>query len=142
MFAEQLHQETDRFAVYFTGFRYEPLKHLKNILSDYLPKRVVASFVDEQLLEKPLQHISHDLFHEVAQALHEWKIKPNGTEGYRTAEVTVGGVDCNSVSSKTLEAQDVKGLYFVGEVLDVTGWLGGYNFQWAWSSGHAAGMAV
>lgn len=69
-------------------------------------------------------------------------MKPNGTEGYRTAEVTIGGVDCNAISSKTMEAQEVSGLYFIGEALDVTGWLGGYNFQWAWSSGWAAGQAV
>lgn len=115
---------------------------LKNVLADYLPKRVIATFLDEQLLEKSLQNISHSLFEEVADALHSWRIKPNGTEGYRTAEVTVGGVDCNAVSSKTMEANEVKGLYFVGEVLDVTGWLGGYNFQWAWSSGWCAGQYV
>lgn len=115
---------------------------LKNVLADYLPKRVIATFLDEQLLEKSLQNISHSLFEDVADALHGWRIKPNGTEGYRTAEVTVGGVDCNAVSSKTMEANEVKGLYFVGEVLDVTGWLGGYNFQWAWSSGWCAGQYV
>ena len=76
----------------------------------------------------------------MADRIHRWVIKPNGTEGYRTAEVTLGGVDCHYLSSKTMEANVHKGLYFVGEVLDVTGWLGGYNFQWAWSSGFVAGQ--
>ncbi len=115
---------------------------LKTVLADLLPKRVVSTFIDDALLEKNMQSISHALFEEVAAALQAWRIKPNGTEGYRTAEVTVGGVDCNCVSSKTMEANDVKGLYFVGEVLDVTGWLGGYNFQWAWASGWCAGQYV
>lgn len=71
-----------------------------------------------------------------------WSLKPNATEGYRTAEVTLGGVDCNALSSKTMESNSVAGLYFIGEVVDVSGWLGGYNFQWAWSSGWAAGQVV
>lgn len=79
---------------------------------------------------------------EVAESLHQWKIKPAGTEGYRTAEVTLGGIDTNELSSKTLECRSIKGLYFIGEALDVTGWLGGYNFQWAWSSAYAAAMAI
>jgi predicted flavoprotein YhiN len=78
----------------------------------------------------------------VAAHLQSWQIKPNATEGYRTAEVTVGGVDCNALSSKTMECLAVSGLYFTGEVVDVTGWLGGYNFQWAWSSGWCAGQYV
>ena len=72
----------------------------------------------------------------------QWQLKPNGTEGYRTAEVTLGGVDTDQLSSKTMMAKDVEGLYFIGEVVDVTGWLGGYNFQWAWSSGWVAGQVV
>ena len=78
----------------------------------------------------------------LCQQLHHWQITPNGTEGYRTAEVTLGGVDCDAISSKTMESHAVAGLYFIGEVLDVSGWLGGYNFQWAWSSGFAAGQVV
>ncbi len=77
-----------------------------------------------------------------ADTLENWQIKPNGTEGYRTAEVTIGGVDTNDLSSKTMMAKNVEGLYFIGEVVDVTGWLGGFNFQWAWSSGWAAGQVV
>ena len=78
----------------------------------------------------------------IAESLHHWQFKPNGTEGYRTAEVTLGGVDCDELSSRTFECKTVPGLYFIGEVIDVTGHLGGYNFQWAWASGHAAGQFV
>ena len=76
----------------------------------------------------------------LSNAVHEWKVKPVGSEGYRTAEVTLGGVDTDELHSRTMECKTVKGLYFIGEVVDVTGWLGGYNFQWAWSSGWAAGQ--
>jgi hypothetical protein len=74
--------------------------------------------------------------------IHQWKILPNGTEGYRTAEVTLGGIHTDELSSKTMECKKISGLYFVGEVMDVSGWLGGYNFQWAWSSGYVAGINV
>ncbi|EGW21431.1 NAD(P)/FAD-dependent oxidoreductase [Methylobacter tundripaludum] len=113
---------------------------LKTILEGYLPKRLVSSFLSDDLLERSLQDLSDKQIQRVADQLHCWTIKPNGTEGYRTAEVTSGGVDCDAVSSKTMESKQVQGLYFVGEVLDVTGWLGGYNFQWAWSSAWCAGQ--
>ncbi|MDZ4262887.1 MAG: NAD(P)/FAD-dependent oxidoreductase [Pseudomonadota bacterium] len=119
-----------------------PQQQVKTIISRYLPKRVVSVFVMEGLLESTLANASHKEFETIAQALQEWQIKPAGTEGYRTAEVTTGGVDCDAISSKTLAANDVPGLYFIGEVLDVTGWLGGYNFQWAWASGWCAGQYV
>ena len=86
--------------------------------------------------------VSHKQLHDIANSFQHWSLKPTGTEGYRTAEVTLGGVDCDALSSKTMMANDVPGLYFIGEVVDVTGWLGGYNFQWAWSSGWAAGQVV
>ncbi len=86
--------------------------------------------------------MSHAECDAIANTLENWQIKPNGTEGYRTAEVTIGGVDTNELSSKTMMAKNVDGLYFIGEVVDVTGWLGGFNFQWAWSSGWAAGQVV
>ena len=78
----------------------------------------------------------------LAERLQHWALKPQGTEGYRKAEVTAGGVDTRELSSQTMESRRVPGLFFIGEVVDVTGWLGGYNFQWAWASGHAAGNAV
>jgi len=116
--------------------------HLKTILANYIAKRVLIVFYENINLDKPLKQYSDKELLEAAIILQCWSIKPNATEGYRTAEVTLGGVDCNEISSQTFEAKKVKGLYFVGEVLDVSGWLGGYNFQWAWSSGWAAGQVV
>jgi len=115
---------------------------LKTVLKEYLPKRLLAARIEQGLLDSPLQHISYDICEKISMQLHHWRIKPNGTEGYRTAEVTLGGVDCNEISSKTMESKNNSGLYFIGEVLDVTGWLGGYNFQWAWASGWCAGQYV
>lgn len=115
---------------------------LKTILSEQLPKRLLEVLVSQKLLTLSIQDISNKQIEEVTQGIEQWQIKPNATEGYRTAEVTLGGVDCNEISSKTMQSHSVSGLYFVGEVLDVTGWLGGYNFQWAWASGWCAGQYV
>ena len=115
---------------------------LKTVLSKWLAKRLLAVFYDQSVLDKPLKQLTPKQLSNAAHVLQNWTIKPNGTEGYRKAEVTLGGVDCNEISSQTFEAKKVPGLYFVGEVLDVSGWLGGYNFQWAWSSGWAAGQVV
>ena len=123
--------------------RRQKLKNtLKTILDSYLPKRLINSLLPEELLDITLQDLSDRHIQQIANQLHHWTIKPNGTEGYRTAEVTVGGVDCDELSSKTMASKKVPGLYFIGEVVDVTGWLGGYNFQWAWSSGWCAGQYV
>lgn len=119
-----------------------PQQQIKTVLGKHLPKRLITTFITEAQQEKSLANTSHKEFEAIAHTLQQWQIKPAGTEGYRTAEVTTGGVDCDAISSKTLEANDVKGLYFIGEVLDVTGWLGGYNFQWAWASGWCAGQYV
>lgn len=113
---------------------------LKTWLGEYLPKRLLQVLLPEQLLELALVDCSDKQFQQVATYIQAWRIKPNGSEGYRTAEVTVGGVDCDALSSKTLESKTNPGLYFIGEVVDVSGWLGGYNFQWAWSSGWCAGQ--
>jgi hypothetical protein len=115
---------------------------LKTLLVELLPKRLTATLLPEALLETTLADLSDAKITQVAMQLHEWTIKPNSTEGYRTAEVTLGGVDCAAISSKTMQSQQVAGLFFIGEVLDVSGWLGGYNFQWAWSSGWCAGQYV
>ena len=120
----------------------QPNVKLKTVLSEVLPKRLLPVLLGKEPVDKTLQEISNARFSEIALLLHNWQIKPNGTEGYRTAEVTLGGVDCDELSSKTMESRKVSGLYFIGEVVDVTGWLGGYNFQWAWSSGWAAGQVV
>jgi len=120
----------------------EPNKLLKSILTLWFPKRMVEVFFDESILNTKLAHIGFQEFKNISNKIHAWSVKPNGTEGYRTAEVTLGGVNCDELSSKTMEVNHVQGLYFIGEVVDVTGWLGGYNFQWAWSSGWAAGQVV
>ncbi len=119
-----------------------PASSLKTILSRYVAKRLLDVFYSEACLQKPLKQFTDKQLSSIADTLQKFSIKPNATEGYRTAEVTLGGIDCNEVSSKTFEARDVPGLFFVGEVLDVSGWLGGYNFQWAWSSGWVAGQVV
>ncbi|ODQ03802.1 MULTISPECIES: BaiN/RdsA family NAD(P)/FAD-dependent oxidoreductase [Enterobacterales] len=115
-----------------------PNQLLKNTLSRLLPKRFIEIMIEsKQLPDVPLTQLSNERIMQIATLLQGWQVQPNGTEGYRTAEVTLGGVDTRALSSKTMEATQVKGLYFIGEVVDVTGWLGGYNFQWAWSSAYA-----
>ena len=115
---------------------------LGNLLSDRLPKRFAHAWCEQRGWNKPVNQFNGKELDAIATALAGWTIAPNGTLGYAKAEVTLGGVDTRALSSKTMEARDVPGLYFVGEVMDVTGHLGGYNFQWAWASGHAAGQAV
>jgi predicted flavoprotein YhiN len=105
-------------------------------------KRLLDVFYDEASLAMPMKQFTDKKLLSIAHVLQNFSVKPNATEGYRTAEVTLGGVDCNEISSKSFEAIKVPGLFFIGEVLDVSGWLGGYNFQWAWSSGWAAGQIV
>jgi len=134
--------EFDIAALLKTRQSKQPNVKLKTVLVEFLPKRLIPILLEQETIDKPLQEISQDGFNEIARQLHSWRIKPGGTEGYRTAEVTVGGVDCDELSSKTMESSKVSGLYFIGEVVDVTGWLGGYNFQWAWSSGWCAGQVV
>ncbi|WP_131780929.1 NAD(P)/FAD-dependent oxidoreductase [Legionella gresilensis] len=119
-----------------------PDSYLKTILGNYTAKRILDVFYNNYPIDKPVKQFSPKQLQDIAQVLQNWSIKPNATEGYRTAEVTLGGVDCNEISSQTFETKKVPGLFFIGEVLDVTGWLGGYNFQWAWSSGWAAGQVV
>lgn len=116
-------------------------KSLKNSLATILPKRFVEILHDSNAIpDCNINQLTHGQIDALADYIHAWQIKPNGTEGYRTAEVTLGGVDTDELSSKTFEAKKAKGLYFIGEVTDVTGWLGGYNFQYAWSCGFAAGQ--
>jgi len=134
--------DVDLIALLLMHKQNSPQKQLKTILADYLPKRIIETFLTPIVYEKKLADFSHQELTDISVRFSAWAVKPNGTEGYRTAEVTLGGLDCNAISSKTMEANDVKGLYFIGEVVDVTGWLGGFNFQWAWASGWAAGQVV
>jgi len=122
--------------------RQRPQIQLKSALQKWLPRRVVATLLSALPLEEKLQSLSSLQLEEISSNLHQWQIRPNGTEGYRTAEVTLGGVDCDALSSKTMESREISGLFFIGEVVDVSGWLGGYNFQWAWSSGWCAGQVA
>ena len=119
-----------------------PGAELRTSLSDVLPKRLAQCLCDAELGSRPLRQYGARDLQGIAGRLNDWAFRPIGTEGYRTAEVTVGGVDTTELSSSTMESRLVPGLYFIGEVVDVTGWLGGYNFQWAWASGYAAGQAV
>lgn len=135
--------ETDALEFLEKALVNNPSQELKTTLSKLLPKRLIEYFIELNVFEnKPLRQFNRKQIEEIALNLHNWKIKPNGTEGYRTAEATLGGVDTNELSSKTMECKSIKGLYFIGECIDVTGWLGGYNFQWAWSSGWVAGQNV
>ncbi|MGD1925471.1 MAG: NAD(P)/FAD-dependent oxidoreductase [Paracoccaceae bacterium] len=115
---------------------------LTTVLAEAIPKRLADHLAGSLRIEGTLADQSDKTLRSVATALSDWKIRPQGTEGYRTAEVTLGGVATDGLNARTMEVKTVPGLYFIGEVVDVTGWLGGYNFQWAWSSGWAAGTAI
>lgn len=115
---------------------------VQTVLSLHLPKRLAQYCVERAGITRPLADLSDKMLASFADSLQKWVLKPAGSEGYRTAEVTLGGVDTKELDSKTMQAKTVPGLYVIGEAVDVTGWLGGYNFQWAWASGHAAGMVA
>jgi len=120
-----------------------PNQSLKNTLGLQLPKRLIDILQQMgQIPDCTLKQLNVRQQEAVVDLLSAWQVQPNGTEGYRTAEVTLGGVDTHALSSRTMEARDVPGLYFIGEVMDVTGWLGGYNFQWAWASAWACAQAL
>ncbi|OAL76262.1 hypothetical protein AY606_13185 [Acinetobacter sp. SFB] len=123
----------------------QPKVLLRTLLSEHLPKSVVLelqTLIWAESADMAIGNLSDDKIEQIAQRLHTFEVKPSGTEGYRTAEVTLGGIDTTEVSSKTMESKKQKGVYFVGEVLDVSGHLGGFNFQWAWASAHAASQYV
>ena len=115
---------------------------LKTLLGEVLPKRFAQRLCEHWIANKPLRQYNSPELRGIGELLSSWPLVASGTEGYRTAEVTLGGVDTDGLSSSTMMSRYVPGLYFIGEVVDVTGWLGGYNFQWAWASGHAAGTAI
>ena len=120
-------------------------QHVATVLASWLPRRLADGWLETQspaLREHRIADAPDKALRALGDGLNRWRLVPTGTEGYRKAEVTRGGVDTRELSSTTMESRKVSGLYFIGEVVDVTGWLGGYNFQWAWASGHAAGVAV
>jgi hypothetical protein len=138
-----LFPNADLFQDLFEQQQSNPEIQLSTALGKHYSKRFVQSAIAYfELDNKPLKQYNAKQLQSATDAFTQWRIKPNGTEGYRTAEVTLGGVDTDYVSSKNMQVKDQEGLFFIGEVLDVTGWLGGYNFQWAWSSGWAAGQVA
>lgn len=119
-----------------------PRQEVLTVLSENLPRRLASDILEEVGVSGRLADLPNKMLSRLGERLNRWQVSPSGTEGYRTAEVTLGGVDVGELSSKTMEARHQPGLFFIGEVVDVTGHLGGYNFQWAWSSGFVAGEAV
>ena len=117
-----------------------PKIDVSSIISEIIPKRLASIICLQNNVKGNISEISNKSLYKLSNSINSWFVKPIGTEGYRTAEVTLGGVDTNELSSKTMMSKNNEGLYFIGEVVDVTGHLGGYNFQWAWSSGYVAGQ--
>ena len=120
----------------------KPRQRIVSMLKTRLPNRLVETMAGDWFQDVKIGCCSPRQLAQLGARLNAWQFRPGGSEGYRTAEVTLGGIDTNEVSSKTFEVKKVPGLYAIGEALDVTGWLGGYNFQWAWSSGWCAGWAA
>ena len=133
---------TDLAALLHTARKAEPKRAVATVLARALPARLVDHLAQDRDLTTQVGTLSDGATTQIAEGLHRWPLRPTATEGYRTAEVTLGGVATDGLSSQTMQAKAVPGLYFIGECVDVTGWLGGYNFQWAWASGHAAGLAI
>jgi predicted Rossmann fold flavoprotein len=131
---------TDMAAFLKASKRQTPKQDVRTCLGTYLPKRLAADICEQAGMASSLTAHNDNSLHQLGTAVNSWQLVPAGTEGYRTAEVTIGGVDTAGLSSATMQAQNVPGLFFIGEVVDVTGHLGGFNFQWAWSSGYVAGQ--
>jgi len=134
--------DLDAAAFLLARKRDRPRAGLRTVLGELLPNRLAQRLVELRLPDRPVADLPDKVLLRAAEALKRWRVEPAGTEGYAKAEVTLGGVDTAALSSRTMEARDVPGLFVIGEAVDVTGWLGGYNFQWAWSSGWCAGESV
>jgi predicted Rossmann fold flavoprotein len=132
----------DAFAVLKTARQNNSKRHLATMLSEFFPQKLARLIADDEGAVGALGEMPDAALRKVAERINRWRVVPSGSEGYRTAEVTLGGVDTNALDSRTMGVKALPGLYFIGEVVDVTGWLGGYNFQWAWSSGWVAGQAA
>lgn len=140
--AVNLAPDTDMLAFFKERKQSQPKQDIQTALSHVVPKRLAESICEAENIRGRLADLPDKVIGTLAAAVNDWRVKPAGTEGYRTAEVTLRGVDTNALSSKTMEVKAQPGLYFIGEVVDVTGHLGGFNFQWAWSSGYVAGINV
>ena len=136
------HMDSEREVGAWLAAHRQTRHPLGALLEEFLPRRFARSFAEAHGWTLPIAELPGATVEAIAQTLKGWRIQPSGTLGYAKAEVTLGGVDTDALSQQTMEARAVPGLYFIGEVVDVTGWLGGYNFQWAWSSGYVAGMAL
>jgi predicted Rossmann fold flavoprotein len=134
--------DTDIFRFFVEKQQNKSKTEMHNIICEYLPTRLAKNWCDLNIHSKPVNQYNEKELRKIAHHIHNWEIRPRSTEDYRTAEVTLGGIDTNELSSKTMESGKVKGLYFTGEVIDVTGQLGGYNLHWAWASGFVAGQYV
>ncbi len=134
--------ETDFFAELKARRRASGRRDIATVLSEFLPRRLAEYFLNFEKLTGNIADLPDAKLAKLVATMSNWQVTPTGTEGYRTAEVTLGGVDTDGLDARTMEAKSVPGLYFIGEVVDVTGWLGGFNFQWAWASGVAAGRAI
>ncbi|MBI2234816.1 MAG: NAD(P)/FAD-dependent oxidoreductase [Micavibrio aeruginosavorus] len=134
--------DIDTFEFLRASRRSGAKKKLHTVLGGILPQRLADRIAAQHALDGAMADLSDNALKAVVASVNAWRVKPGGSEGFRTAEVTLGGVDTRELSSRTFEAGKIPGLYFIGEVIDVTGWLGGYNFQWAWSSGWCAGQDV
>jgi len=134
-----LSPKLDIFKLLESEKKLNPKKDINNIISEILPKRLASIICNENNVSGNISELSNRLLKKLSNSINAWVINPTGSEGYRTAEVTLGGIDTNDISSKTMMSKKNPGLFFIGEVVDVTGHLGGYNFQWAWSSGFVAG---
>ena len=135
-----LSPKLDIFKLLENEKKSNPKQDINNIITEILPKRLASIICKENNVSGNISELSNKLLKQLSDSINTWIIRPTGSEGYRTAEVTLGGVDTNEVSSKTMMSKKNPGLFFIGEVVDVTGHLGGYNFQWAWSSGYVAGQ--
>ena len=122
--------------------RDRPRASIKSALREHLPDRLADALADRLGIDRELGNVPDKALRQAAASLADWRFSPNGTEGFAKAEVTIGGISTDELSSRTMESMKVTGLYAIGEAVDVTGWLGGYNFQWAWASGVAAGEAL
>ncbi|SIQ01685.1 hypothetical protein SAMN05880590_101791 [Rhizobium sp. RU35A] len=137
-----LEPDVDLFARLKQARRDNGRQAVQTALGEILPRRLAQFFAEDLRLTAPLADQSDRALQAISTAVQAWSLKPAGSEGYRTAEVTLGGVDVGALDSRSMQAKAVPGLYFIGECVDVTGWLGGYNFQWAWASGHVCGEAL
>ncbi|MDC1279748.1 NAD(P)/FAD-dependent oxidoreductase [Pelagibacteraceae bacterium] len=137
-----LSPKIDIFKLLENERKSNPKKDINNIIAEFLPKRLASIICKENSVSGNISELSNKLLKQLSDSINYWVINPTGSEGYKTAEVTLGGVDTNEISSKTMMSKKNPGLFFIGEVVDVTGHLGGYNFQWAWSSGYVAGQHV